>query len=105
VIPITKGPAPAELVRDGERHVEELSTAFDASPDLYLAGTLRLAIRDAIYTSAAVKTELERSHHGKCCYCEKKIPKPYAYAHVEHWRPKSASRQARNTARLKPGYY
>ncbi len=64
-----------------------------------------MAIRRSIYASDAVKAELEACHHGKCCYCETLIPKPYAHSHVEHWRPKSSSRQARDQESIWPGYY
>jgi hypothetical protein len=33
------------------------------------------------------------------------IPKPFAYSYVDHWRPKSSSRQALGQARVWPGYY
>jgi hypothetical protein len=53
-----------------------------------------------------VKAKLEACHHGKCCYCETHIPKPYAHSHVEHWRPKLSSRQVRDKKkRTWPGYY
>jgi hypothetical protein len=62
-------------------------------------------VRTYIYASDAVKAELEACHHGKCCYCETLIPKPYALSYVEHWRPKSSSRQGLNEERIWPGYY
>src|SRR5207248_2110228 len=94
VIAISKGAAPLGLISAGEEHVEELCAAYDADPELYRRGK-RMAIRRSIYASDVVKAQLEASHHGKCCYCETLIPKPYAHSHVEHWRPKSSSRQGR----------
>ena len=104
MIPIHKGDAPPDLVRAGQQHVEILCRAYDADPELYEGGK-RMEIRRLIYTSDPVKAELESCHHGKCCYCETLIPKPYAHAHVEHWRPKSSSRQSPNDESSWPGYY
>jgi uncharacterized protein (TIGR02646 family) len=105
VIAIQKSAAPATLVRSGEAHARELCAAYDADPELYRSGKVKMPIRRSIYTSDAVKAELEASHHGKCCYCETSIPKPYAHSHVEHWRPKASSRQGRHQDSIFPGYY
>jgi uncharacterized protein (TIGR02646 family) len=104
VISIHKGAAPPPLIRAGDLHAQELCDAYDADPDLYRAGK-RMAVRASIYTSDAVKAELEACHRGKCCYCETVIPKPYAHSHVEHWRPKLSSRQGREEESIWPGYY
>jgi uncharacterized protein (TIGR02646 family) len=64
-----------------------------------------MSVSDAIYASYAVKVALEVCHYGKCCYCETYVPKPFAYSHVEHWRPKGGSRQGRDAVRIRPGYY
>jgi hypothetical protein len=104
VIPIHKGAAPPTLIRAGELHARELCDAYDANPEIYRAGR-PMPVRRSIYTSDAVKAELETCHHGKCCYCETVIPKPYGYPQVEHWRPKSSSRQSPDGERIHPGYY
>jgi uncharacterized protein (TIGR02646 family) len=104
VIAIHKGGAPAGLIQTGELHARELCAAYEANPDLYVSGK-RMKIRKSIYASQAVKAALQACHHGKCCYCETLIPRPYAYAHVEHWRPKSSSRQSRDDESTWPGYY
>lgn len=105
MIRVHKGAAPAALVRAGEEHSAELCAAYDADPELYVSGKQKMLIKSSIYASQAVKTALEASHHGKCCYCETLIPRPYAYSHVEHWRPKSSSRQTRDDESIRPGYY
>jgi len=66
-----------------------------------------MSISKAIYASKTVKDKLLASHRGKCCYCETLITKksPYANVHVEHWRPKLSSRQARKGKSIWPGYY
>jgi uncharacterized protein (TIGR02646 family) len=105
VIRIHKEAAPAALIRAGKEHAEELCAAYDADPDLYVSGQRKLLIKSSIYASRAVKAALDASHHGKCCYCETLIPRPYAYSHVEHWRPKSSARQTRDDESIRPGYY
>lgn len=104
MIAIHKGTAPPTLVRVGELHAKELCDAYDADPEIYRAGK-EMPVRASIYTSDAVKAELEACHHGKCCYCETDFRRPYAYSEVEHWRPKSSSRQALDGKRMRPGYY
>ena len=64
-----------------------------------------MAIRGSIYKTKAVRKALAACHSGKCCYCETWIPTPYAHSHVEHWRPKSSSRQGRDDKNIWPGYY
>ena len=90
MITIQKGAAPPDLVRAGEKHARELCAAYEADPELYRSGKQKMAIRERIYKSA--KADLERCHHGKCCYCETLFDdhNPYAYSEVEHWRPKSS---------------
>jgi len=105
VIAIQKSPATLGLIRAGEKHTNILAAAYDADPEIYQVGERIMEVRDSIYASEAVKAQLEACHHGKCCYCETVIPQPYAYSHVEHWRPKSSSRQERDEERVRPGYY
>lgn len=40
------------------------------------------------YNKKAVVDELHRMQHGKCCYCQGKIPDGGLGKHVEHFRPK-----------------
>jgi 5-methylcytosine-specific restriction endonuclease McrA len=105
VITIHKGAAPRGLIRAGEKHAGELCADYDADPDMFRSGEKTMEVRDRIYASKSVKSELEECQHGKCGYCEAVIPKPYAYSHVDHWRPKSSSRQELDDERVRPGYY
>jgi uncharacterized protein (TIGR02646 family) len=93
VISIQKGDAPHELVRLGKAYAQDLCPGMKA--------------RSWIYASEDVKAQLETSHRGKCCYCEMNFDehRPYAFAYVDHWRPKSSFRQARGEKRVWPGYY
>jgi uncharacterized protein (TIGR02646 family) len=104
MIPIHKGKAPADLVSAGTKHTKELCDAYDADPAEYANGNRKMQIRESIYASEAVKSELEICHHRKCCYCEIPIRTP-AYPHVEHWRPQNSSRQERGQGRMRPGYF
>ena len=105
MIAIRKGAAPSRLVRPGEENARELCLAYEADSEPYRSGERKMAVCERIYK--AVKRELEACHHGKCCYCEMLFDdhKPYAYSYVEHWRPKSSSRQALGERRIWPGYY
>ena len=105
MIAIRKGLAPPGLISAGEEHARVLCAAYDADPESFRRGEKRMEIRESIYASEAVKANLVACHHGKCCYCETHIPVPYADAHVEHWRPKSSSRQGRGEKSIWPGYY
>lgn len=104
MIRIHKGAAPPSLVRANSKYCKTLCDAYDADPGLYRNGK-PMAIRGSIYKTKAVKKALAKCHYGKCCYCETWIPEPYAHSHVEHWRPKSSSRQKRGDKRTWPGYY
>jgi len=56
---------------------------------------------DDTYRDLSIRRSLEVAQHGKCGYCEAIAPP----LEVEHYRPKSASRQARDQVEQKPGYY
>jgi len=105
MIAIRKGAAPLSLLSAGEDHARELCAAYEANPEAYQSGETKMSIRESIYKLPEVKDALEACHHGKCCYCETVIPKPFAHSQIEHWRPKSCSRQEPNAERVRPGYY
>lgn len=48
------------------------------------------------YTLVAVVRALWTMQHGKCCYCELKIPEVGLGKHVEHHRPKATYDELRN---------
>ena len=70
----------------------------------YNAGTRKFKFDKTIYGHKTVKDALIKAQHGKCCFCEGRF-KAHAYGDVEHYRPKSSVRQARNAKALFPGYY
>jgi uncharacterized protein (TIGR02646 family) len=59
---------------------------------------------NAIYRDKSVKIKLKKIQNGKCCYCETNI-EPADYGHIDHFRPKKAWLQDRNSAISRPGYY
>jgi uncharacterized protein (TIGR02646 family) len=59
---------------------------------------------NTIYGHAQVKMALKDAQHDKCCYCEAHISH-IAAGHVEHYRPKTCSQQAKGQPMLYPGYY
>jgi len=105
MIAIRKGAAPLSLLSAGEDHARELCAAYEANPEAYQSGETKMSIRESIYKLPEVKDALEACHHGKCCYCENVIAKPRAHSHIEHWRPKSCSRQGHREKAIRPGYY
>lgn len=86
--------APDVLVVDGAARQLEHEQAFDA-------GSTTFEFDRTIYAHASVRKTLTAAQHGKCCFCERKVEA----MDVEHYRPKAAFRQARNTAIESPGYY
>ena len=105
MIHIAKGKAPRKLTVDGVARAMAHCSEYDADPTAYRSGTRRMVISEGIYAHPTVRNALERAQHAKCCYCEAQPDKPYAHLHIEHWRPKAYSKQSRDAAELRPGYY
>ncbi|KUR70573.1 hypothetical protein AQZ52_17395 [Novosphingobium fuchskuhlense] len=105
MIRIDKGEAPNVLLTQGVDAAKELCSVYDKDQAAYHNGTKRLTFNDGIYGHQSVRDALDRSHHGKCAFCEVHIPKPYALAHVEHWRPKGSVTQEKGIKASTPGYY
>ena len=105
MIGIAKGQAPGILRRRATTAHRLLSQAYLADQADYNSGTKSLKYNNGLYGHDEVRAELNRIQHGKCCYCEAKIPLPYAYGHVEHYRPKGFSLQDENDLPHYPGYY
>ena len=95
-------PTPDGLVRNGSRQTARDCAAYDQSPGDYKSGTKSFPDRD-YYRTDEVKTALLTIHHGKCCYCEKRLER--RELQVEHFRPKRAVRQLRGVADERPGYF
>ena len=95
-------PGPARLLKNGARQTERDCAAYDESPEIYRTGAKRFPNKN-YYSWKVVKDALLKMHHGKCCYCEKRIER--ADLHVEHFRPRGAFRQDAHGANEYPGYY
>lgn len=91
---------PAVLATQGRRKAQEHSALYDGSLP-HRTGRAQFPIAERIYRHPSVRRALHRAQRGKCCYCESKAM-PFE---VEHYRPKSAVRQARGTPEQRPGYY
>src|SRR4051794_18761795 len=85
---------PKTLAKKGAEQTTKDCADYDSCPDAYQAGKRNLE-RYSYYNGKAVKQALMKAHYGKCCYCEKKYSEPRLLA-VEHFRPKSGVKQARN---------
>lgn len=105
MIPIVKGAAPDVLLQRGPAAAQRLKDRYDANALLPADEQKKLNISADLYGHAQVRERLNQTHYGKCAFCEVLIPRPYADAHVEHWRPKGSVRQARADVAAPPGYY
>jgi uncharacterized protein (TIGR02646 family) len=105
MIRIGKGAAPRKLQSDGAKSASRQRAEYDRDPKEYNSGRKTFEFSAAIYAHSTVKAALEKAQHGKCCYCEVAPEKPYAFLHVEHYRPKAYSQQGRNAKKCFPGYY
>jgi uncharacterized protein (TIGR02646 family) len=105
MIPVTKGNAPSKLLAEGVVQKAALCQEFDLHSVAYKRNQKSFAFSDQLYGHVTVRSALEMAQHGKCCYCEVVIPKPYAPVHVEHYRPKAYSQQELGSPRIYPGYY
>lgn len=105
MIRIVKGPPPGKLTKDGTARAQVHRDDYDAGAAGYRAGTSKFSFPKNVYAHKTVRDALERIQHGKCCYCEAKPDKPYAHLHVDHWRPKSRTKQSKDAQESWPGYY
>ncbi|MEN3230238.1 hypothetical protein PUR21_21785 [Methylorubrum rhodesianum] len=105
MIRIVKGVSPRKLTTDGATRARAHQDEYDADGAGFRAGTSKFSFPRSVYAHKTVRDALERIQHGKCCYCEAKPEKPYAHLHVDHWRPKSCTRQDRAAEESWPGYY
>ena len=93
---------PKSLKSTGAAQTRKDCAAYDACSSDYKKRGMKC--RNSIYGSKQVKNMLLKAHHYKCCYCERKFCAPRELA-VEHFRPKSGVKQARNQKEQYPGYY
>jgi uncharacterized protein (TIGR02646 family) len=77
--------------------------AFDLAPDPYLAGRDHFENK-SYYNRPSVKNALLKSHNNhKCCYCEQRRRR--SELQVEHFRPRTASQQSKESKLIYPGYF
>lgn len=88
-------------ILQGQAKVQEHKIDYLADKDQYKLGNKKLLIDSSIYTK--IKSELLNLQHTKCCYCEWGLQN--SNSDVEHYRPKSESKQANKTFIHKIGYY
>ena len=94
---------PAALVRGVDlvqAHEDELA----ADPSAGGSKERPFKFRKTVYGPRAVKVALRNAQHAKCCYCEGKF-EAQASGDVEHYRPKTCSRQNQKTKPDYPGYW
>lgn len=96
--------APAVLTGRGREKTDSNRDDYAAHSDDYDHGVKTFSFDSAIYGHDAVKEELIRAQHGKCCFCESKITH-ISYGDVEHFRPKAGYRQHPGDGLGRPGYY
>ena len=103
MIRVTKPPCP-DALRAGAERTRADCVKYDENAAAYSSGERRFEPDRAIYGNETVKKTLQKAQHRKCCYCEARFG-ANAAADVEHYRPKGAVRQDRESRRLFPGYY
>jgi hypothetical protein len=81
-----------------------LSDLYEGDPISYDNGK-QFMFNPDLYAHREVRESLSKSHHMKCCYCEVRIPIPYASSHIEHFRPKAYSQQKTGSKKRYPGYF
>ena len=89
-------PVPGILATKGKDKKDKLI-------DEYNNGKREFTFDTRLYGSTAVKDELIRLQHGKCCFCESDITH-ISHGDIEHYRPKAGWVQGTETLN-KPGYY
>lgn len=96
--------APRILTGRGITERNKLCREFDRAPPEYRSGRKKLGIKRSVYAAKSVKNALLKAQHGKCAFCESKVP-ALAYGDVEHFRPKAGYQQTPKHKLRKPGYY
>jgi uncharacterized protein (TIGR02646 family) len=104
MIRVTKGTPPDVLKKRAAAAHKVLTDLYKHDPTSYDNGK-QFPYNLGLYAHKEVRKRLSKTHYGKCCYCEIKIPVPYASSHVEHFRPKAYSQQKSGSKRRYPGYY
>lgn len=99
-----RSPAPAKFVKASTDRTKRDCQAYEANSHEYRNGTKTFDFERKIYGHKAVKEALKTDQHGKCCFCEGKFD-AHASGDIEHYRPKGAVKQHKDSETLYPGYY
>jgi uncharacterized protein (TIGR02646 family) len=105
MIAIDKGAAPKVLQNGAAAAAQTLKDQYDANSQTAGTKDNKFKFSSSLYGHQDVRDALNKAQHGKCAFCEVIIPKPYADANVEHWRPKGSVKQETGSKVLIPGYY
>ena len=103
MIKVRRQNSPRRLSK-GLQKTQEHCSDFDRCPIEYEDGNKTLEFDQSIYGHASVKKALIDSQHKKCCFCEAKFL-ANTHGDVEHYRPKGAIKQDKESDLAKPGYY
>ena len=96
--------APAKFVKASTDRTERDCQAYEAHSHEYRNGTKKFEFERKIYGHKAIKEALKTDQHGKCCFCEGNFD-AHAPGDIEHYRPKGAVKQHKDSEALYPGYY
>lgn len=78
--------------------------AHDADPALYTTLKGKFSFDVGVYGHEDVRLILKKAQRLKCCFCESKF-EDVSHGEIEHFRPKAAWRQSRDSKLTRPGYY
>ena len=97
-------PCPPQRLDRGSEITEEHCEAFDENSADYQRGVRKFTFQRDIYSHQSVRRVLETAQFRKCCFCEGTF-NAYAPGDVEHYRPKGAVFQDKDSAVARPGYF
>jgi uncharacterized protein (TIGR02646 family) len=104
MIRIDRPPVTPAQLGAGVGLVQTKIDAHDADPPLYTTLKGKFSFDAGVYGHADVRQILKEAQRGKCCFCESKF-EDVSHGEIEHFRPKAAWRQSKETKLTRPGYY
>ena len=93
------------LKKIGRKETRKNCKHYDQYPKLYISGEKKFKFNQSILIRSGLKDALFKAQHEKCCYCETKLPKNSDDKSLEHFRPKSSTKQKKREPEKCPGYY
>lgn len=97
MIKINKREEIPEILENTDDYMSEIEKEI-------LAGVKKLGFNQDIYRHTDVKKALMEDQYDKCAFCESKFSH-ISFGDVEHFRPKSATRQRVKDKLERPGYF